>query len=47
VVEIPKGILAKIHPKDPYRPRTSPGRKGRKKTKTDIGAVFWQKKPFF
>ena len=39
VVEIPKILAknpvehAKIHPKRPYRSRTSPGRKGRKKRK--------------
>jgi hypothetical protein len=51
VVEIPE-ILAKIpvedtkiHPKRPYRPFTSPGRKKRKKTRNI--AVFSQGKTFF
>jgi hypothetical protein len=53
VVEIPKILAkfsvedAKIHPKRPYRPRTSPGRKGRKKNTKNISAVFSQKKLFF
>ena len=38
---------AKIHPKRPYRLRTSPGKKGRKKHKKNISPVFSQKKPFF
>jgi hypothetical protein len=49
VVEIPK-ILAKFsvedeknHPKRPYRPRTSPGRKGRGKK----SAVFLRKSCVF
>jgi hypothetical protein len=53
VVEIPK-ILAKfsvedtkIQPKRPYRLRTSPGRKGRKKKPKNISPVFSQKKLFF
>jgi hypothetical protein len=53
VVEIPK-ILAKfsvedadIHQKRPYRLRTSPGRKGRKKQQKNISPVFSQKKLFF
>jgi hypothetical protein len=53
VVEIPK-ILAKLsvedeknQPKRPYRLRTSPGRKGRKKQNKNIGTVFSQKKLFF
>jgi hypothetical protein len=50
VVEIPKILAnfsvedAKNHEKRPYRLRTSPGRKGRKKT---IGSVFSQQKLFF
>jgi hypothetical protein len=53
VVEIPK-ILAKLsvedakfHPKRPYRLRTSPGKKGRKKHTKNISPVFSQKKTFF
>jgi hypothetical protein len=49
VVEIPK-IFAKLsvedaknQPKRPYRPRTSPGRKGRKKQNKNIGRFFAQK----
>jgi hypothetical protein len=38
---------AKIHLKRPYRLRTSPGRKGRKKTKKNIGRFFAEKKLFF
>ena len=53
VVEIPKILAkfsvedAKFHPKRPYRLRTSPGKKGRKKHKKNISPVFSQKKPFF
>jgi hypothetical protein len=52
VVEIPKILAkfsvedAKFHQKRPYRPRTSPGRKGLKKKK-DIGVFFSQKKTAF
>jgi hypothetical protein len=38
---------AQIHPKRPYRLRTAPARKGRKKQKKNISAVFSQKKLFF
>ena len=53
VVEIPKILAkfsvedAKFHPKRPYRLRTSPGKKGRKKHKKNISPVFSQKKTFF
>ena len=53
VVEIPKILAkssvedAKFHPKRPYRLRTSPGKKGRKKHTKNISPVFSQKKPFF
>jgi hypothetical protein len=52
VVEIPKALAeisvedAKNHPKRPCRPRTSPGRKGRKKQKQNIGRFFAEKKRF-
>ena len=38
---------AKFHPKRPYRLRTSPGKKGRKKHTQNISPVFSQKKTFF
>jgi hypothetical protein len=53
VAEIPKIFAkfsvedAKFHPKRPYRLRTSPGKKGRKKHTQNISPVFSQEKPFF
>jgi hypothetical protein len=53
VVEIPKVLAkfsiedAKKHPKRSYRLRTSPGRKGRKKTKKNIGCRFFAEKTVF
>jgi hypothetical protein len=53
VVEIPK-MLAKFsvedatfHPKRPYRLRTSPGKKGRKKTHKKTSAPFFRRKKRF